>query len=382
MMSFSYRINQVEEYYFSKKLKEVNKLISEGKPVINMGIGSPDLPPHPTVVEAMYKSAMLPKSHGYQNYQGIPALRTAFAQFYSGFYKVTLLPQEEILPLMGSKEGIMHISMTFLNEGDEVLIPDPGYPTYTSVTKLLGANPVFYSLKAENNWYPDFAALEKQDLSKVKIMWVNYPHMPTGAKANLALFQQLIDFGKKHGIMIVHDNPYSFILEENPKSIFQIPGSKDIALELNSLSKASNMAGWRVGMLAGKSEWIQAITKVKSNMDSGMFLGIQEGAIAALALGNDWYKQLNETYAIRRELVWELVEKLGMTCEKDTTGMFVWAKLPDGQSSDQFVDKLLYSYLIFATPGQVFGKQGEGYVRFSLCVKEADILEAIKRINP
>ena len=379
-MPFSKRVAQVEEYYFSKKLKEVNQLISQGKPIINMGIGSPDLPPHPTVVEALYKSASLSKSHGYQNYQGIPALRKAFADFYSKFYHVSLLPQEEILPLMGSKEGIMHVSMTFLNEGDEVLIPDPGYPTYTSVTRLLGASPIYYSLNAENNWHPDFEELDKRDLNKVKIMWVNYPHMPTGAKADLALFQKLIDFGKKHDIIIAHDNPYSFILEDSPKSIFQIEGAKDIALELNSLSKTSNMAGWRVGMLSGKPEWIQAITKVKSNMDSGMFLGIQEGAIAALALGEDWYRQLNQTYSERRKLVWELVEKLGMSCEKDTAGMFVWAKLPEGQSSVQFVDSLLYTYHIFVTPGHVFGKEGEGYVRFSLCVNETAIQEAINRI--
>lgn len=380
MVSFSKRVAQVEEYYFSKKLKEVNKLIAEGKPIINMGIGSPDLPPHPTVVEALYKTAALPKSHGYQNYQGIPALRKAFAEFYYKFYQVSLLPQEEILPLMGSKEGIMHVSMTFLNEGDEVLIPDPGYPTYTSVTKLLGASPVYYSLNAENKWYPDFAALEKGYLSKVKIMWVNYPHMPTGAKADLDLFQKLITFGKKHNIIIAHDNPYSFILEDNPKSIFQIEGSKDIALELNSLSKTSNMAGWRVGMLSGKAEWIQAITKVKSNMDSGMFLGIQEGAIAALGLEADWYSQLNKTYSARRKLIWDLIAKLGLSCEKDTAGMFVWAKLPEGKSSDQFVDNLLYTHHIFLTPGHVFGKEGEGFVRFSLCVHEKAIQEAINRI--
>ncbi len=379
-MSFSKRVAQVEEYYFSKKLKEVNKLISEGKPVINMGIGSPDLPPHPTVVEALYKSASLSKSHGYQNYQGIPALRKAFSEFYSKFYHVSLLPQEEILPLIGSKEGIMHVSMTFLNEGDEVLIPDPGYPTYTSVTKLLGASPVYYFLRAENDYYPDFEKLEKSDLSKVKIMWTNYPHMPTGAIADLSLFQKLIDFGRKYNIIIAHDNPYSFILEDKPKSIFQIEGSKDIALELNSLSKTSNMAGWRVGMLAGKSEWIQAITKVKSNMDSGMFLGIQEGAIAALALGEDWYQQLNQIYSERRKLIWELVEKLGLSCEKDTAGMFVWAKLPEGESSDQFVDSLLYTHDIFVTPGNVFGKLGVGYVRFSLCVNKTAIQEAINRI--
>ena len=380
MKGFSERVNQVEEYYFSKKLKEVNMLKAEGKPIINMGIGSPDLPPHPTVVEALKISAENPLTHGYQGYQGIPELRNGFADFYMKYYGVQLSPDNEVLPLMGSKEGIMHISMTFLNEGDEVLIPDPGYPTYTSVTRLLGASPVFYSLKARNNWYPDLKELENMDLSKVKIMWVNYPNMPTGAKASFELFGQLIEFGKKHDIIIAHDNPYSFILEEKPKSIFHIEGSKEIALELNSLSKTSNMAGWRVGMLAGKPEWIQAIIKVKSNMDSGMFLGIQKGAIAALALDEDWYRLLNETYTKRRILVWELADKLGLCYEKDTTGMFVWARLPEGHSSDQFVDYLLYTYHIFATPGNVFGKQGEGYVRFSLCINENSIQEAINRI--
>jgi aspartate/methionine/tyrosine aminotransferase len=346
-----------------------------------MGIGSPDLPPHPSVVDALHQSSLLPTSHGYQGYQGIPALRIAYADFYQKHYGVSLSADTEILPLLGSKEGIMHISMTFLDEGDQVLVPNPGYPTYTSVTKMLLAEPVYYDLKSENGWYPDFDELEKMDLSKVKLMWVNYPHMPTGAKADLKVFEKLIAFGRKHHIIIVNDNPYSFVLEDNPKSIFQIRGAKEVALELNSLSKTSNMAGWRVGFVAGKPEWISAITKVKSNMDSGMFLGIQQGAIAAMSLGRDWYEGLNEIYSKRRKLIWELADKLGLEFEKDTAGMFVWAKLPQGKTSDELVDDLLYNKSIFVTPGHIFGTQGEGYVRFSLCVKEESIKEAIKRIS-
>jgi aspartate/methionine/tyrosine aminotransferase len=381
MKGFSKRTDSIQEYYFSQKLKEVNRLREEGKPIINMGIGSPDLPPHPTVVGALHQSSLLPTSHGYQGYQGIPALRSAYADFYQRHYAVTLIPGSEILPLLGSKEGIMHISMTFLDEGDQVLVPNPGYPTYTSVTKMLLAEPVYYDLKPDNHWYPDFEELEKQNLAKVKLMWVNYPHMPTGAKADLGIFEKLIAFGRKHQIIIVNDNPYSFVLENEPKSIFQIEGAKEVALELNSLSKTSNMAGWRVGFVAGKREWITAITKVKSNMDSGMFLGIQQGAIAAMSLGRDWYEGLNEIYSKRRKLIWELADKLGLEFEKDTAGMFVWAKLPQGKTSDELVDDLLYNKSIFVTPGHIFGTQGEGYVRFSLCVKEESIKEAIKRIS-
>ena len=380
MKGFSKRTDSIQEYYFSQKLKEVNRLREEGKPIINMGIGSPDLPPHPSVVDALHQSSLLPNSHGYQGYQGIPALRTAYADFYQSHYGVSLSADTEILPLLGSKEGIMHISMTFLDEGDQVLVPNPGYPTYTSVTKMLLAEAVYYDLKSENGWYPDFDELEKMDLGKVKLMCVNYPHMPTGAKADLKVFEKLIAFGRKHHIIIVNDNPYSFVLEDNPKSIFQIGGAKEVALELNSLSKTSNMAGWRVGFVAGKPEWISAITKVKSNMDSGMFLGIQQGAIAAMSLGRDWYGGLNEIYSKRRKLIWELAEKLGLEFEKDTAGMFVWAKLPQGKTSDELVDNLLYDKSIFVTPGHIFGTQGEGYIRFSLCVKEESIKEAIKRV--
>jgi aspartate/methionine/tyrosine aminotransferase len=378
---FSKRTDSIQEYYFSQKLKEVNRLREEGKPIINMGIGSPDLPPHPSVVDALHQSSLLPTSHGYQGYQGIPALRNGYADFYQKHYGVSLSADTEILPLLGSKEGIMHISMTFLDERDQVLVPNPGYPTYTSVTKLLLAEAVYYDLKSENGWYPDIDELEKMDLGKVKLMWVNYPHMPTGAKADLKVFEKLIAFGRKHHIIIVNDNPYSFVLEDNPKSIFQIRGAKEVALELNSLSKTSNMAGWRVGFVAGKPEWISAITKVKSNMDSGMFLGIQQGAIAAMSLGRDWYEGLNEIYSKRRKLIWELAEKLGLEFEEDTAGMFVWAKLPQGKTSDELVDNLLYNKSIFVTPGHIFGTQGEGFIRFSLCVKEESIKEAINRLS-
>jgi aspartate/methionine/tyrosine aminotransferase len=380
MKGFSKRLAAVQEYYFSRKLREVAQLQAAGKPIINMGIGSPDMAPHPSVVDALSKSAAKSNAHGYQGYQGIPALRAGFADFYQRFYGVSLDPQTEILPLMGSKEGIMHVSMAFLDAGDQVLVPDPGYPTYRSVAALLGVEAVPYALKAENGWRPDWTDIESCDLSKVKIMWANYPHMPTGARADLGVFEEIIAFGKKHGILIVHDNPYSFVLEKQPKSIFQVHGSKEIALELNSLSKTSNMAGWRVGMLAGKPEWIQAVTKVKSNMDSGMFLGIQEGAVAALALGQDWYDGLNQTYGRRRELVRNFAAKLGFSFETDTAGMFVWCKIHDGKSAEEWVDYLLYEKSIFVTPGTVFGTQGKGYIRISLCISEEKIKEAIDRI--
>lgn len=380
MKGYSKRLADVQEYYFSQKLREVVQLQAAGKPIINMGIGSPDLPPHPSVVEALAVSAGKPNSHGYQGYQGIPALRAGFADFYQRFYGIALNPNFEILPLMGSKEGIMHISMAFLDAGDQMLVPDPGYPTYRSVAALLGVVAIPYALKAENAWRPDWKEIESRDLSKVKIMWANYPHMPTGARADLGVFEEIVAFGKKHGIVIVHDNPYSFVLEPKPKSILQVAEAMDVALELNSLSKTSNMAGWRVGMLAGKPEWIQAVTKVKSNMDSGMFLGIQQGAVAALGLGQDWYDALNRTYAERRKLIWELASKLGFSYEKESAGMFVWCKIQDGKSAEAWVDYLLHEKSIFVTPGTVFGTQGQGYIRLSLCVSEEKIKEAIDRI--
>lgn len=380
MIAAAKRLDEVKEYYFSGKLREVRQMIAEGKKVINMGIGSPDLLPAQGVLSAISGSFADAKAHEYQSYQGLPELREAIATFYSNHFGVSLNPVNEILPLMGSKEGIMHISMAFLNEGDKVLIPNPGYPTYTSATKLVGAEPVFYSLSETNNWEPDFDALEALDLSGVKIMWVNYPHMPTGAKGSKKMFQDLVDFAKKHNILLVNDNPYSFVLNNEYLSIFQAEGAKDVALELNSLSKTFNMAGWRVGMVLGNPQLIDAVLKVKSNMDSGMFYGIQKGAIAALNSGAEWFRKLNETYGKRRELIFTLADKLGCTYNPNTAGLFVWAKLPKGiENAEAYVDSILYDKHIFLTPGTVFGSGGEGYVRFSLCAPEATISEAINR---
>ena len=374
------RLDTVQEYYFSKKLREVAALIADGKPVINMGIGSPDLKPSTKVLEAITNSLGDATAHKYQSYQGLPELREAIASFYKDKFSVTANPQNEILPLIGSKEGIMHISMAFLNEGDKVLIPNPGYPTYTSVTKLVGATPEFYNLDASNNWQPNFKELEQLDLSDVKIMWVNYPHMPTGANALVETYEKLIAFGKKNNILIINDNPYSFILNDNPLSILQVEGAKDIALELNSLSKTFAMAGWRVGMLLGSQTHISEVLKVKSNMDSGMFYGIQKGAIEALSISDDWYTNQNEIYAKRRELIWQLADKLDAKYDKNASGMFVWAKIPEGKKSEEVTDSILYDNDIFITPGTVFGSQGEGYIRFSLCVPSEKIEEAISRI--
>lgn len=376
------RLDEVKEYYFSGKLREVRQMVAEGKKVINMGIGSPDLPPSQAVLDAISSSFTDAKAHEYQSYQGLPELREAIAGFYQNHFGVKLNPANEILPLMGSKEGIMHISMAFLNEGDKVLIPNPGYPTYTSATKLTGAEPVFYTLSKANNWEPDFEVLEAADLEGVKLMWVNYPHMPTGAKGNKVMFQRLVDFAKKHNILLVNDNPYSFVLNTDQFSIFQANGAKDVALELNSLSKTFNMAGWRVGMVLGNPELIDAVLKVKSNMDSGMFYGIQKGAITALNSGAEWFEKLNETYSKRRELIFKLADNLGCTYNRDTAGLFVWAKLPAGiQNAEAYVDSILYDKHIFLTPGTVFGSAGEGYVRFSLCAPEEVISEAIARFK-
>jgi aspartate/methionine/tyrosine aminotransferase len=380
MIQTAKRLQAVEEYYFSKKLKEVRQLIAEGKPVINMGIGSPDLAPHHTVIEAIQQAMFEDKAHEYQSYQGLPELRAGIASFYKNQFEVKLDFNTEILPLMGSKEGIMHISLAFLNEGDEVLIPNPGYPTYASVTELVQAKAIAYDLVAEKNWFPDFEALEKKDLSKVKLMWVSYPHMPTGANGTLELFEKIIAFGKKHHILIVNDNPYSFVLNDNPISILQVDGAKEVALELNSLSKTFNMAGWRVGMVLGNATLVEAVLKVKSNMDSGMFYGIQKGAIEALKLGKTWFKSQNDVYAKRRNLIFELAEKLHCSFDKNSVGLFVWAKLPKGISSaEKFIDEVLIEKHIFITPGTIFGSNGEGYIRFSLCVTEAKIQDAINR---
>jgi len=381
MKGFADRINSVEEYYFSAKLREVNQMIAAGKPVINLGIGSPDLSPDRMVIEALRGTAENQKAHGYQNYQGIPELRIAMAEFYLREYGVQLNPLTEILPLMGSKEGVLHLSMTFLNPGDEVLIPDPGYPTYASVTKLLGAVPVYYQLDLSKKGRPNLEELEQKDLSKVKIMWLNYPHMPTGALGSMDILAELVDFAKRNNIVLLHDNPYAHILNPDPTSILSVPGAEDVALELNSLSKTFNMPGWRVGMLAGREDWISAVLKVKSNMDSGMFLGIQKGAIAALNLGKSWFAELDENYQNRRKLVWKLAEKLGLSYNKETAGLFVWCKIPSGKSAERLVDELLYEHNIFITPGNIFGPAGNDFVRISLCMPEFKILEAINRIK-
>ncbi|KGO94185.1 pyridoxal phosphate-dependent aminotransferase [Flavobacterium subsaxonicum] len=380
MIAPAKRLDEVKEYYFSGKLREVRQMVADGKKVINMGIGSPDLPPSEAVIAAISSAMADAKAHEYQSYQGLPELREAIAAFYSNHFGVSLSPANEILPLMGSKEGIMHISMAFLNEGDKVLIPNPGYPTYTSATKLVGAEPVFYNLSETNNWEPDFEALEAQDLSGVTIMWVNYPHMPTGAKGSRAMFQKLVDFAIQHNILLVNDNPYSFVLNDAQLSLFQIEGAKEVALELNSLSKTFNMAGWRVGMVMGNAQLIDAVLKVKSNMDSGMFYGIQKGAIAALQSGAEWFTELNKVYARRRDLIFKLADLLGCTYNKETAGLFVWAKLPAGiDNAEAYVDTILYDKHIFLTPGTVFGTAGEGYIRFSLCADETVITEAINR---
>jgi LL-diaminopimelate aminotransferase len=379
-MKAAKRLDTVQEYYFSKKLREVRALSAQGKPIINMGIGSPDLQPPPAVIEAIQQAVLQEGAHKYQSYQGLPAFRQAVADFYQKNYQVVVNPENEILPLMGSKEGILHISMAFLNKGDKVLIPNPGYPTYTSVTNLVEAVPVFYDLTSEHNWEPNFKQLEQEDLSNVKLMWVNYPHMPTGAKATENLFKKLIAFGKKHQLLIINDNPYSFVLNNNPLSILSIDGAKETAIELNSLSKSFNMAGWRVGMLLGATPILEEVLKVKTQMDSGMFYGIQQGAIAALKVSSGWFENMNEIYQKRRKLIWQIAEALDCTFDKNTSGMFVWAKIPAGKKAENIVDDLLYKHHIFIAPGTIFGSKGEGYIRFSLCVPEEKIKEALDRL--
>ena len=380
MIEQANRLNTVEEYYFSKKLREVSELISSGENIINMGIGSPDLFPSKEVIEALSLSLNDQFAHKYQSYQGLKELRKAISDFYFRFFKVDCNPNNEVLPLMGSKEGIMHISLAFLNAGDEVLIPNPGYPTYLSVTKLVEAKPIFYNLSKKNNWFPDLKKLENQDLSKVKIMWINYPHMPTGASASLQQFEELILFAKKHKILLINDNPYSFILNNDFVSLLSVNDSMEFAMELNSLSKSFNLSGWRVGMLIGSKDNISKVLKVKSNMDSGMFYGIQKGAIKALSLNETWFESLNIKYAKRRNLIWELATFLECEFDRSSKGLFVWAKLPLGiKSSEKFIDQILKEKKIFIAPGTIFGSKGEGYIRFSLCIEEDKIIEAIKR---
>ncbi len=381
-MKTAKRLASVQEYYFSRKLREVRGLLAAGKPVINMGIGSPDLAPDPVVTQAMIAATAAEKAHQYQSYQGVPELRGAMTKFYQQQFGVSVNLENEVLPLMGSKEGIMHISMAFLNPGDGVLIPDPGYPTYQSVSDLVEAKVIPYTLRQDNGWLPNIQELEAQDLSGVKLMWLSYPHMPTGAVASVAALTELVAFAKKHDILLVNDNPYSFVLNEKPVSILSVAGAAGHVLELNSLSKTFNMAGWRVGMLLGAAPLINAVLKVKSNMDSGMFYPLQMGAVAALAAGPDWFQNQNAVYEKRRALVYELASLLGCTYDTKAVGLFVWAALPAGAAdAESFIDKLLYEKDIFITPGTIFGAGGTGYVRFSLCVSEALIKEAIERIK-
>jgi aspartate/methionine/tyrosine aminotransferase len=376
------RISQVEEYYFSRKLKEIDAMRQQGKPVLNLGIGNPDLPPAPEVLEELNRAARQPNNHGYQSYVGIPELRQAFANWYDQYFQVKLNPANEILPLIGSKEGVMHISMAFLNPGDEVLLPDPGYPTYLSVCNLVGATPRTYLLRPDLNYQPDFDALEKEDLSKVKMMWVNYPNMPTGARASKALFEKIVAFGRKHNILICNDNPYSFILNDEQLSIFQVEGAKDVCIELNSLSKSQNMAGWRIGMVASNAEFIQYILRVKSNMDSGMFRPLQLAAVKALSLPASWYDEVNKNYRQRRDVVYEMLDLLGCEYDKNQVGMFVWASIPNTvKSGRDLSDKILHEANVFITPGYIFGERWDSHIRISLCTNLEDLKVAKERIE-
>lgn len=376
------RVNSVQEYYFSKKLKEVAEMNAAGKKVINLGIGSPDLPPSEQTIETLCQHARNANEHGYQPYVGIPELRQAFADWYKTWYQVELDPKSEIQPLIGSKEGILHISLAFLNPGDGVLVPNPGYPTYSSVSKLVQTNLIPYELKEELGWQPDFDELEKMDLSNVKLMWTNYPNMPTGANASVELYQKLVDFGRKHGIIICNDNPYSFILNEHPLSILSIPGAKDICIELNSMSKAHNMPGWRMAMLASNKQFVQWILKVKSNIDSGQFKPMQHAAVEALAAPKAWYDKMNETYRSRRALAGEIMYTLGCSYDENQVGMFLWGRIPDIYSgSEELADKVLYEVNVFLTPGFIFGSQGNRFIRISLCCNNQMLQEALTRIQ-
>jgi LL-diaminopimelate aminotransferase len=381
-MNVANRLNGIGEYYFSQKLKEIQELNQQGEAVINLGIGSPDLPPHADVISVLNEESLKPNVHGYQSYKGSDALRNAFANWYKQWYHVELNPSTEMLPLMGSKEGIMHICMTYLNDGDEVLIPNPGYPTYRSAVQLAGGTCVDYNLKEENNWMIDFDSLEKQNLSKVKLMWVNYPHMPTGQLPTKDLFEKIVAFGKKHNILICHDNPYSFILNEQPMSLLAIDGAKDVVIELNSLSKSHNMAGWRIGVLAGAKERIEEVLRFKSNMDSGMFLPVQLAAAKALTLGADWHAEVNSIYKKRKEKAYELLDLLQCTYSKEQAGLFVWASIPQRFNTGfEVSDDVLYKGRVFITPGGIFGSAGEKYIRVSLCSTEENFQRSIERIT-
>ena len=376
------RVGSVQEYYFSKKLKEVAEMNAAGKNVINLGVGSPDLPPSEQTIETLCEHARKANEHGYQPYVGIPELRKGFADWYKTWYNVDLDPKTEIQPLIGSKEGILHISLAFLNPEDGVLVPNPGYPTYSSVSKLVEARLIPYELKEELGWQPDFEELEKMDLSNVKLMWTNYPNMPTGANASVELYEKLVAFGRKHGIIICNDNPYSFILNEHPLSILSIPGAKEICIEMNSMSKAHNMPGWRMAMLASNAQFVQWILKVKSNIDSGQFKPMQYAAVEALSAPKEWYDNMNRVYRSRRDLAGQIMHTLGCEYDEKQVGMFLWGKIPAGaEGSEAIADRVLYEANVFLTPGFIFGNLGERYIRISLCCKNETLEEALKRIK-
>ncbi|MEE4177430.1 MAG: aminotransferase class I/II-fold pyridoxal phosphate-dependent enzyme [Bacteroides sp.] len=376
------RIHSITEYYFSQKLREIEQMRKAGIDVINLGIGSPDLAPSEKTIEALLSNSRDRNSHGYQSYKGIPELRQAFSKWYSVHFGVNLDPEREILPLMGSKEGIMHITMAFVNPGDEVLIPDPGYPTYGSAASLLGGKLRTYAVLEEYDCLPDLALLENQGLEKVKLMWVNYPHMPTGAKANPAFFKELVDFGLRNQILICNDNPYSFILNDQKLSLFAVPGAKTVCLELNSLSKSQNMAGWRIGMLAGQEDYIQAVLKVKSNMDSGMFRPLQMAAAEALAAPDAWYEEMNRVYSERQIIAREILDAIGCAVRPNQAGMFLWGKIPETYTSAiELSNKLLFHARVFLTPGIIFGNNGRNHIRVSLCSPVETLKEARKRIQ-
>ncbi len=382
MITTAKRLEGIGEYYFSQKLREIDALNKDGKQIINLGIGSPDLPPHPDVIKTLHDESIKPGVHAYQSYKGSPVLRKAISEWYQRWYTVELNPDSEILPLIGSKEGIMHICMAYLNEGDEVLIPNPGYPTYKSAVQLAGGKCVQYLLEEQNNYYPDLEALSASDQSKVKMMFVNYPHMPTGKLPTKKMFDQLVAFAVEKNILLVHDNPYSFILNEQPMSLLSIERAKDCAVELNSLSKSHNMAGWRVGMLCGAKERIDEVLRFKSNMDSGMFLPVQFAAAKALGLGREWYSKLNAVYSRRRDKVFQLLHLLNCEFSAEQAGMFVWARIPDQfESGFQLSDELLYNSNVFITPGGIFGSAGDNYLRVSLCSTEEKFDEANKRLR-
>lgn len=375
------RTKSVQEYYFSQKLAHIDRMRKDGADIINLGIGSPDQPPSKNTISMLISESRKSTTHGYQSYTGIPQLRRAFADWYKKYFEVDLNPDDEILPLIGSKEGIMHISMAFVNPGDEVLVPDPGYPTYSSVTNLVGGIVRNYDLKEKSGWIPDLDTLDQSDLTRVKLMWINYPHMPTGTKGSVELFEKLVAFSHKHGILLCNDNPYSFIMNKEYLSLLAVDGARDTALELNSLSKSQNMAGWRIGMIAGHSEYIKNILKVKSNMDSGMFFPIQMAAAKALNARESWYDSINLIYKKRRIIAEEIMEILKCKYDKSQVGLFLWGRIDeDVNNCEAFVEEILNKSHVFITPGFIFGRNGERYIRISLCTGEERLNEAKERI--